>query len=158
MAVHDQADAEDTVEDGVVAAGGGEGGDCKRDKAGGQQALERPVVRAVRAGRRREGCGVVHGALEDGCRHVQLSVGPQCSQRRETTYDRPACRSGLEQHRWLHIGLLPLVSWSCGGSMERRNSPWTADRAAARCARARGRDERRARVEDIVGDGEGRKQ
>ena len=48
VTVHHQAHAEDAVEDGVVCAARNEGGDGEGDEASGEDALECPVVRAVR--------------------------------------------------------------------------------------------------------------
>ena len=49
MAVHDERYAEDSVEDRVGATRGRECRGGERDEPGGEQALECPVVRAVRA-------------------------------------------------------------------------------------------------------------
>ena len=67
MTVHDQAHAEDTVENGVVGAACDERGDGEGDAAGGEDTLECPVLRAVRFGGSREGRGVVYGAPVDRC-------------------------------------------------------------------------------------------
>ena len=47
MTVHDQAHAENAIEDGVVCAARGKRRDGKGYEAGGENALERPVVRAM---------------------------------------------------------------------------------------------------------------
>ena len=76
VTVHDQADAEEAIEDGVVRAARDERGDGEGDETGGEDALECPVVRAVRLGGRRERSGVVHGSPVDGCsfeQHFQRS-------------------------------------------------------------------------------------
>ena len=48
VTVHDQAHAEEAIEDGVVRAARDERGDSERDETGGEDTLECPVVRAVR--------------------------------------------------------------------------------------------------------------
>ena len=70
VAVHDEAEAEEPVEEGCGGAGSDECGCGKRDEAGGEKALERPVVRAVRLGGRREGRRVVRCSLVDRCTNV----------------------------------------------------------------------------------------
>jgi hypothetical protein len=67
VTVHDEADAEDPVENGVDARRCGERGAGERDERRGEQALKRPVVRAMCARRRRERGGVVHRALVYSC-------------------------------------------------------------------------------------------
>ena len=48
MAVDDETDAEQAVEERRGRAGGHEGGGGKGDEARGEQTLEHPVVRSVR--------------------------------------------------------------------------------------------------------------
>ena len=48
VTVHHQAHAEDAIENGVVRATRNERGDGEGDETGGEDALERPVVGAVR--------------------------------------------------------------------------------------------------------------
>lgn len=72
VAMHDEAHAEDAVEQRRGAAareegGGGEGHEGRR-----QEALEDPVVRAVGLGWRRVFGRVVRGALVDGCRRSSV--------------------------------------------------------------------------------------
>lgn len=67
MTVHDQADAEQAIEDGVGRAARGKRGDGEGYKAGGEQAFECPVVGTVRLGGSRKRSGVVHAAPVDGC-------------------------------------------------------------------------------------------
>ena len=86
MTVHDQAHAENAVENGVVRAARGKGGDRKRDEAGGENTLKRPVVGAMGLGGRRERSGVVHGAPVDGC---YATFQPQRIEwYQESTHDR----------------------------------------------------------------------
>ena len=49
VTVHDETDGEEPVEDGVRTTAQGDGRAGERDERGGEEALERPVVRAVRA-------------------------------------------------------------------------------------------------------------
>ena len=65
VAVYEEADAEEPIDEGCGGAGRDEGGCGERDEACGEETLERPVVRAVRPGGRREGRRVVHRALVD---------------------------------------------------------------------------------------------
>ena len=65
MAVDDEADAEQAIEERRGRAGGHEGGGGEGDEARGEQTLERPVIGPVRPFRGREGRRVVHGALVD---------------------------------------------------------------------------------------------
>jgi hypothetical protein len=65
VAVNDEADAEQAVEERRGRAGCHERCGRERDQAGGEQSLEGPVVRPGRLFRRREGRRVVHGALVD---------------------------------------------------------------------------------------------
>ena len=67
MAVNDEADAEQTIEERRGRAGGHEGGGGEGDEARGHKTLERPVVGPVRPRRRRERRRVVHRALVDRC-------------------------------------------------------------------------------------------
>ena len=63
MAVDDEADAEQAINERGGRARGHEGGAGEWDEAGGKQTLEGPVVRSVRLVRRGK-CGrFVHGAL-----------------------------------------------------------------------------------------------
>ena len=86
VTVHHQAHAEQTVKDGVVGAACDERGDSEGDKAGGEDALECPVVRAVRFRGSREGRGVVHGAPVDRC--TQSVSKRHKTQGGGCTYDR----------------------------------------------------------------------
>ena len=65
MAVDDERDAEQAVERGVIRPAGDERGDRERDEGRGEQALEGPVVRPVRAVRRWERRRVVQAATEN---------------------------------------------------------------------------------------------
>lgn len=66
--MHDEANAEDTVEERRTAAAGDEGSSGEGNEAGREKALKRPVVRAVNLGGWRE-CGwVVRAALDDSCK------------------------------------------------------------------------------------------
>ena len=65
VAVDDEADAEQAVEEWRGRAGRDECGCCERDEPRGEKALEGPVVRPGRPLRRREGRRVVHGTLVD---------------------------------------------------------------------------------------------
>lgn len=67
VTVHDQADAEQAIEDGVGRAARGKRSHSEGDKAGGEKAFKCPVVGAVRLGGSRERSGVVHAAPVDGC-------------------------------------------------------------------------------------------
>ncbi len=66
MTVHDQADAEQAIEDGVGRAARSKRGDSEGNKAGREKAFKCPVVRAVGSRRGREGSRVVYGTLVDG--------------------------------------------------------------------------------------------
>ena len=48
VTVHDQAYAEEAIENGVVGAARDERGDGEGDEAGGEDTLECPMVRAMR--------------------------------------------------------------------------------------------------------------
>ena len=74
MTVHDQADTQETVDDGVVGAARDKRGDGERNKTSGKNALECPVVGSVALGGRREGSGVVHGALVDSWSIFSIEV------------------------------------------------------------------------------------
>ena len=65
MAVDDEAEAEQAINERGGRARGHEGGAGERDEAGGKQTLESPVVRPVRPVRRGESRRFVHGALVD---------------------------------------------------------------------------------------------
>jgi hypothetical protein len=65
MAVDDEAEAEQAIEERGGRARGHEGGAGERDEAGGKQALESPVVRSVCPVRRGESRRFVRGALVD---------------------------------------------------------------------------------------------
>ena len=73
MAVDDEADAEQAIEERRGRAGGHEGRGGEGHETRGEQTLERPVVRPVRPFRRREGRRVVHGALVDRCESEPMS-------------------------------------------------------------------------------------
>ena len=66
VTVNNQADSEDSVEEGVVSAASNERCGGHRDKSGRQEALKCPVVRAVDARGWWERRRVVHSALVDG--------------------------------------------------------------------------------------------
>lgn len=74
MTVHNQAHAEETVDDGVVRPARDESGDGEGNKPRRKDTLECPVVRTVRLGGRGERSGVVHAAPVDGC-NTNLSDG-----------------------------------------------------------------------------------
>ena len=65
MAVDDKAEAEQAIKERGGRARGHEGGARERDKTGGKQTLESPVMRSVRLVRRGESRRIVHGALVD---------------------------------------------------------------------------------------------
>lgn len=72
MTVHHQTNTQHAIQDRVVAPAGDECCGSERDQAGGKNALECPVVRPMRARGLWKGGGVVHRALENGCRNDRI--------------------------------------------------------------------------------------
>lgn len=68
MTVHNQTDAQNAVQDRVVAPARDERRSGEWDEAGGQEALEGPVVGPVRPIGLWERGRVVHRSLDDGYR------------------------------------------------------------------------------------------
>ncbi len=134
MAVHDERYTEDAVEDWVVAPRGRECRGGERDEPGGEQALECPVVRAVRARRRGERCRVVHGALDDG--YVDSVVVEPI---RDPGNVRPP---GVYAYGALLVANRAVVGGQCAGLasyvIERTERRSTSDDAGAREGRAEG--------------------
>ncbi len=90
MAVDDEADAKEAIEERCGRAGGREGRAGERDEACGEKTLESPVVRPVRLVCRRESRRFVHGALVDRysehpCHHPSSSSSSSSIRKRGRT-------------------------------------------------------------------------
>lgn len=67
VTVHNKRNPQHAVNEGVLATSGDNSSSRDWHQRGREEALKGPVIRSVGSRRRREGCRVVHGALEDSC-------------------------------------------------------------------------------------------
>lgn len=150
MTVHDQADAEQAIEDGVSRAARGKRGDGEGYKAGGEKAFECPVVGTVRLRGSREGSGVVHAAPVDGC-SLCLNQPRSCNRLRLRTATgnvsvvgcAPGCVQVLVSVWWTARRVRKTGSRSESGDARQRDTP----PARGVPWRAIGRSDLRARAE-----------